>query len=113
MIREVFECMILTVIFECGFAYLMGIRDKEDLSLIAIVNCITNPLLVLASYTLMYLFGTESGMRFTYLVLEPLVILSEYLLYQNKLHTRYNLLLVSAVLNLVSIAGGYVWRIFF
>ena len=34
----------LTLLLEEGFALLWGVRGKRDLGLVALVNCITNPL---------------------------------------------------------------------
>ena len=110
MILEVLECLILTLIFECGAAYIMGIKDRENQSLIFIVNCITNPLLVLSSYLLMNAIGVRNGMIVTYAVLEPIVVIGEYFLYREKLKTRYNLFGLSLVLNIISIIGGNLCR---
>ena len=113
MVYDVLECLILTELFEVGFAFILGIHDKDNLEWIVLVNAITNPLLVLSSWILMDVSGAEKGLWMTYVLLEPLVVFSEYLLYRNKLETRFHPLFLSFILNLVSILGGNLWRIMF
>ena len=110
MVKEIFECLFLTIIFECACAYIMGIRKKDDLYLVILVNCITNPLLVLFSSILMNIVGPSTGILLTYLILEPIVMISEYLLYKDRLEISYNLWIVVIILNIVSIVGGNLWR---
>ena len=100
--------LILTVLFEGIAACLMGLRTKKELLLTVLANIITNPLLVYFSLLLMYHMGIEKGRLITYLILELLVILVEYLIYRNHLPGKRNCLLLSFVLNIVSIIGGLI-----
>lgn len=101
--------LILTLLFEeLGAVLLFGIRNKKDLLLIMLTNIITNPLLVYFSLMLMYYLGIDTGTILTYLVLEPIVVLVEYLIYKKYLAGRKDYLIVSFVLNLISITGGIV-----
>ena len=43
--------LLLTLIFEEGFALVWGLRGKRELGLVALVNCLTNPPVVLLYYT--------------------------------------------------------------
>ena len=43
--------LILTLLFEEGFALAWGLRGKRELGLVALVNCLTNPPVVLLYYT--------------------------------------------------------------
>jgi len=104
------EPLILTILFECTAAWLLKIQSKKDLILIILANIITNPLLVWFSLFLMYHVGVEIGMTITYCLLEPSVILIEYLIYSRYLETRINPLFLSALLNVISIFGGYLWK---
>ena len=99
----------LTLMLECGFAYILGLRKKE-LLLTALINLITNPILVYISLLLMYYIGIEKGQIITYLILEPLVVLSEYLLYRKYLPVKRNCLFLSLILNLISVLGGLLWQ---
>ena len=101
--------LLLTLVLECGFAYILGLRKKE-LLLTALINLITNPILVYFSLLLMYHIGIEIGQIITYLLLEPLVVISEYLLYRKYLLVKRNCLLLSVILNLISVLGGLLWQ---
>ena len=104
--------LLLTIIFEGIAAYIMGLRSLKELILTALVNIITNPMLVYVSLFLMYHLGIQTGTVLTYLVLEPLVIFIEYLIYRSCLKKR-NCLLLSFILNIVSILGGLLWQMLF
>ena len=100
--------LILTVILElAGAIVLFNIKDKKDLILVILVNIITNPLLVYFSLLLMYYLDISTGTLATYLVLEPIVILVEYLIYKKYLTGRNNCLIISLTLNMISIIGGF------
>lgn len=43
--------LLLTLAFEEGFALLWGLRGKRELGLTALVNCLTNPPVVLLHHT--------------------------------------------------------------
>ena len=43
--------LLLTLVFEEGFALLWGLRGKRELGLVALMNCLTNPPVVLLYYT--------------------------------------------------------------
>lgn len=101
--------LLLTLTLECGFAYILGLRRKE-LLLTALINIITNPILVYISLLLMYHIGIEKGQIITYVLLEPLVIFSEYLLYRKYLPVKRNCLFLSVILNLISVLGGLLWQ---
>ncbi len=101
--------LLLTLLLECGFACILGLRKKE-LLLTALINLITNPILVYISLLLMYHIGIEKGQIITYLLLEPLVVLSEYLLYRKYLPVKRNCLSLSLILNLISVLGGLLWQ---
>ncbi len=99
--------LILTIIFEeLGAILLFRIRNRKDLLLVLLTNIITNPLLVYFSLMLMYHLGIGTGRIMTYLILEPLVVFVEYMIYKKYLVSRNDHLTVSLVLNMFSILGG-------
>lgn len=51
MLKILAVSLLLTLIFEEGFALLWGIRGRRELGLVALVNCLTNPPVVLLYYT--------------------------------------------------------------
>ena len=97
--------LLLTILFEMAAAYVLGLRTKKELLLTVLVNIVTNPLLVYFSLILMYHLGIKTGTILTYVLLEPLVVYVEYRIYQNCISGR-NCMLLSLILNLVSILGG-------
>ena len=101
--------LVLTIIFEwLAAAVFFRMKDGKEYLLVLLVNVMTNPLLVYISLHLMYHLGTGTGQLLTYLVLEPLVILSEYLLYREYMPGHYSCLKLSFILNIVSIIGGLI-----
>jgi len=97
--------LLLTVLFEGIAACIMGYRSVREQLYILFINAVTNPLLVYFSFLLMYHIGIEKGNLIIYLLLEPLVILTEYLYYR-KVFPGRNCFLLSLILNLISIVGG-------
>ena len=43
--------LVLTLVFEEGFALLWGLRGRRELGLVALMNCLTNPPVVLLYHT--------------------------------------------------------------
>ncbi len=97
--------LVLTVLFECGTAFLMGLR-KKDLFLVLLVNVVTNPVLVLFCVIMMYHLGIGKAYLITYLVLEPMVVYVEYRFYRAFLKHETDVLRLSLLLNIASITGG-------
>jgi len=97
--------LLLTVFFEGIAACVMGYRSVREQLYILFINAVTNPLLVYFSFLLMYHIGIEKSTLIIYLLLEPLVILTEYLYYR-KVFPGRNCFLLSLILNLISIVGG-------
>ncbi len=107
------EPLLLTIVIEAAAARMLGMKEKKDLFLTVLVNCITNPVLVLLSLILMYNIGTGPGRAVTYLILEPLVVYAEYRLYQTYLDSGFSPLRLSVILNLISFSGGLLWNCVF
>ena len=97
--------LFLTIFLEGIAACIIGYRSIREQLYILFINAITNPLLVYFSFFLMYHIGVEKSTLIIYLLLEPLVILTEYLYYR-KIFSGRNCFLLSLVLNMISIAGG-------
>ena len=97
--------LFLTIFLEGIAACIIGYRSIREQLYILFINAVTNPLLVYFSFLLMYHIGVEKSTLIIYLLLEPLVILTEYLYYR-KIFSGRNCFLLSLVLNMISIAGG-------
>ena len=100
--------LVLTIVFELVAAFIIGISQKKNLILVILVNVLTNPVLVLISSLLMYYLGIEIGQLLTYIILEPIVIFVEYHIFKRYLLVQRNPLVISLILNAVSILGGII-----
>lgn len=99
--------LTMTVLFETAAAFFFGIRQK-DILLVILANIITNPPLVFICLLLMYHIGIGKAYLFTYLFLEPLVIVTEWKIYEKHMRTERNCLALSVLLNMISITGGII-----
>ncbi len=104
--------LLLTLFFEVGAAWCLGIRHRKDLLLVVLVNILTNPPLVLLSHFLMYYLGIGRGQLITYLILEVLVVYIEYRIYKAYLLFAYDPFKLSLLLNGISILGGLLCQLF-
>lgn len=97
--------LFLTILFEGAAAWILGYRTLSQQLRILFINAVTNPVLVYFSLLLMYHLGIGKATCLIYLLLEPMVILIEYLYYR-KVFPGKNRFLLSVTLNLISILGG-------
>ena len=51
MLKILAVSLALTLVFEEGFALAWGLRGRRELGLVALMNCLTNPPVVLLYYT--------------------------------------------------------------
>ena len=101
--------LFLTEVIEIAIGCIIGIRKKWDILLIFLVNIITNLSLNLLLMVLRQGGWIEEGYLLIYLVLEPLVVMVEWLFYRWFMECEKNKLMISIVLNLCSIIGGLLW----
>lgn len=96
----------LTLLFEIGFALILGLRKPKDLLLVFLVNVLTNPPLVL----FLNLFSLRHEVPwYLILTLETAVVLTEGFLYRKRLeYTRISPFLLSFILNFISYTGGLI-----
>jgi hypothetical protein len=98
--------LVLTILIEAGVAWLFGLRKKRELTVIILVNVITNPLLnylVLVNAFFHYFIQPQilSG------VLEVLVVLAEWrILVWALSRGAGKMLLLSLVMNAFSFLAG-------
>ena len=101
--------LFLTILFECISAMIIfGIRDRRDMCVVLLANIMTNPVLVYVSSLMVYHLGIDAGRLVTYLILEPMVVLAEYVIYRKHLLKDVDYLKMSIILNLISIMGGLI-----
>lgn len=105
LLRSLLPSLALTLAFELGGAFLLGVRDKKDFLLLFLVNVVTNPPLVLT----LDLWYFSRGMPPWYLIgaLELTAVTAEWLLLRRRLvYKRIAPLLLSILLNAISFSGG-------
>lgn len=110
MLKSLALSLGLTLLLELAGALLLGIRHRRDLAVIALVNVVTNPPLVL---TLNLYLQTQHSPPPWYLIaiLEIAAVVAEALLYRACLSRKKpNPVLLSLVLNIISYFGGIVLR---
>ena len=104
MIESLLLSLGLTLLFELVFAFLLGIRKGKDFLLVALVNVVTNPPLVL---TLNLLQRRSLVSIPVILGLELTAIAIEWLLYRRRLeYEKLPALVFSLLLNAISYTGG-------
>ncbi len=103
--------LILTLIFELTAAYMIGVRRMYSFLIIFLANCLTNPLLTIC----ISLLPAETSIRqlIIYGIFEPLVVLSEFLIYRYDLREDIPPFRLSLLLNLASVIGGILWQSIF
>ena len=104
MIESLLLSLGLTLLFELVFAFLLGIRKGKDFLLVALVNVVTNPPLVL----ILNLLQRRSLVSLpVILALELTAIAIEWLLYRKRLeYEKLPPLVFSLLLNAISYTGG-------
>lgn len=97
----------ITLVTELAVAAVLGVRRKKDLLNVALVNLLTNPLVVSVSYSVGFFYGAR--IRLVCLAcLELLAVVSEAFIYKRTLgYKRLNPLLLSFILNASSYIIGY------
>lgn len=103
--------LALTLVIELAAAYMIGVRSRHSFLIIFLANCFTNPLLTISISFL----PAEAVMRklIIYCIFEPVVILSEFLIYRYDLEEDIPPFRLSLFLNLASVLGGLLWLSFF
>ena len=98
--------LLLTLVFEEGFALAWGLRGKRELWLVALVNILTNPAVVLLYYT------AAGPLRWNAIpvtiVLEALAILVEWRCYRAFSDQVKRPFLFALLINLFSYGAGCV-----
>ena len=99
------RCLLCTVVIECAVAFILGLRKRDEQLTVALVNVVTNPLLV-SICILVQLFFSRQVYWCAYIGLELAVIVGEALLYRIVLRQKRDPFLLSAILNSASFFIG-------
>lgn len=80
MLRILAVSLLLTLVLEEGFALVWGLRGRRELGLVALVNCLTNPPVVLLYHTATGLWHWSAAP--VTVVLEAAAVLAEWRCYR-------------------------------
>ena len=106
MLKILAISLLLTLAFEEGFALLWGLRGRRELGLVALVNCLTNPPVVLLYYTATGLWRWNA-IPVT-IVLEGLAVLVEWRCYRAYSEQVKRPFVFALLINLFSYGAGCV-----
>ena len=104
LITALLLSLALTLVFETGFFFLVGKRDKKDLLLVGAVNIVTNPVVVLLYW--LTVFYTDANPFVVIAFLELLAVCIEGRYYSNYGHGFDRPYLFSAAANGFSFSIG-------
>ena len=106
------QALLLTVLFETAAALLLGVRKRQDILTVILINCITNPIINFVMLLVVFLFPYDSHRLLYYallVVFELAVVFWEYSFYKKRFaYDKINLLLFSLILNAISVTLGFV-----
>ncbi len=100
--------LVLTILIELVGALALKVRKLADLRLVALVNCVTNPLVVAGNLLLSGYLGEQRGLLLTMILLEPFAVIAEWLYYRKYIEAEISPALLSFILNLLSFTGGII-----
>ena len=100
---RIFKACLLTVLLEIGLFYLLGYREKDDLTIVACANVVTN--LTLNLTIALFLSG---GPGFWLVLLEIIVVIAEYLIYASAFGASNRLFGQTLAANVLSYSVGVV-----
>ena len=100
---RIFKACLLTVLLETGLFYLLGYRGKDDLTIVACANVVTN--LTLNLTIALFLSG---GPGFWLVLMEAAIVATEYLIYARAFGGSKKLFLQTLAANVLSYSAGVV-----
>ena len=106
------EALALTLVIELTIALILKVRNKCDILFIALINCVTNPLINMIYAGILLFFRIEADSLISYVVvfvLEIVVWLTEALFFKKLLeYIRMPGMLLSLILNASSFFIGLI-----
>jgi len=96
--------LVLTLVFEIGFFFITGKRNRKDLLLVILVNVLTNPIVVLLYWISAYF--TNWNLTLVKIPLEIFAVLTEGFYYKKYGQTFKRPFLFSLAANAFSFTAG-------
>lgn len=106
-------CLFCTILVETFFGILFGIRDKNNILIVILVQIVTNPVVVCSSF-LINVYGGKIFRNICLMFLEVSTIFIEGKIYKKNLdYKKINPFILSTVLNTGSFVLGFLLERFF
>lgn len=112
MIESLITSLILTIILETIFSYMLGIRKIKELKTIIFVNVYTNPIVVFLS-NIVYLMNNTLVYVFSIFILETGAIIIEALFFEKYLKRNISPVRLSSYNNFFSFGMGIILLIIY
>ncbi len=97
-----------TLIIEIVFSLILGVRNRKDIVNIALVNIMTNPIVVSVSFVTGFVYGSDARL-IALVILEIFALVSEGFVYIRTLrYGKINPFLLSLLLNGASYGIGLI-----
>lgn len=108
MILSLLISLFLTIIIELTVSFIIGIRNKDDMKVVILVNICTNPIVVYIANCLM-LFTNDFIYNIGVAILEILVVMVEFVLYKKYLKfDKVSPFAISLINNVISFLIGVI-----
>lgn len=108
MILSLLISLFLTIIIELTVSFIIGIRDKDDIKVVILVNICTNPIVVYIANCLM-LFTNDFIYNIGVAILEILVVMVEFVLCKKYLKfDKVSPFAISLINNVISFSIGVI-----
>ena len=108
MILSLLISLFLTIIIELTVSFIIGIRNKDDIKVVILVNICTNPIVVYIANCLM-LFTNGFIYNIGVAILEMLVVMVEFVLYKKYLKfDKVSPFAISLINNVISFSIGVI-----
>lgn len=108
MILSLLISLFLTIIIELTVSFIIGIRNKDDMKVVILVNICTNPIVVYIANCLM-LFTNDFIYNIGVAILEMLVVMVEFVLYKKYLKfDKVSPFAISLINNVISFSIGVI-----
>lgn len=108
MILSLLISLFLTIIIELTVSFIIGIRNKDDIKVVILVNICTNLIVVYIANCLM-LFTNDFIYNIGVAILEILVVIVEFVLYKKYLKfDKLSPFAISLINNVISFSIGVI-----
>lgn len=108
MIRSLIVSLTLTIIIELIVSFILGIREKDDIKVVALANIFTNPIVVYISNCILLLNFFEIY-YIIIAILEIFAVIAEFIIYKKYLKfNKISAFKVSLINNCISFGTGVI-----